>query len=122
MAHPRRVAGIIFVKIDGEQVPARGSFEFRLSGVQNETVDNADGTTGIGGAFHGGYIKGTLSNYNSIDLRKFREMEGVTVTLELANDKVVIAKDAYQVDEMAVNVETGEAPIQFDSDNVEEMR
>ncbi len=120
--HPRRVAGTIYLEIDGEQVRAKGSFEYSLSGVKNESIPNADGTAGIGGAFAVGYIKGTVPNYNDTDHGRLKSLEGVTVTLQLANGKVIVAKDAWQVDESVGNVESGEFPIQFDSENVEEVR
>ncbi len=120
--HPRRVAGIIYLEIDGEQTRAKGSFEYLLSGVKNESIPNADGTVGIGGAFAAGYIKGTIPNYNETDHAGLKFLEGVTVTLELANGKVIVAKDAVQVDESVGSVESGEFPVQFDSENVEEVR
>jgi hypothetical protein len=120
--HPRRVAGIIFVKIDGDQIAAKGSFEYKLSGFKNESIPNANASLGIGGAWSGGYIKGTIANYNETDHRAIKEAEGVTVTLELGNGKVIVAKDAFQTDEAVGSVENGEIPIQFDSENVEEIR
>ena len=120
--HPRRVAGIIFVKVDGEQVSANGDFEYRLSGLQNEALPNADGSVGIGGKYVEGYIKGNIANYNATDHGKLKNLEGVTVTLELANGKVVVAKDAFQVDEAVGSVSSGNFPIQFSSETVEEIR
>ncbi len=120
--HPRRVAGTIHLEIDGEQVRAKGGFEYLLSGVKNESIPNADGTIGIGGAFAAGHIKGTIPNYNETDHGKLKNLEGVTVTLHLANGKVIVAKDAVQVDESVGSAESGEFPVQFDSENVEEVR
>ncbi len=120
--HHRRVAGIIYLQIDGEQIRAKGSFEYLLSGVKNESIPNADGTVGIGGAFVPGYIKGTIPNYNETDHAALKFCEGVTVTLELANGKIIVAKDAVQTDESVGNVESGEFTLQFDSENVEEVR
>lgn len=120
--HPKRVAGIIFVQVDGEQIEAKGSFEYRLSGLQNEAIPNANGSMGLGGKFVEGYISGTISNYNSTDHAGLKDLEGVTVTLQLGNGKVIVAKDAAQTDESIGNVEAGEFPIHFSSERVEEMR
>ena len=122
MAHSRRVAGTIYFQINGDLVPARGSFEYRLSGTKNESIPNADGSTSIGGSFNDGYIKGNVANYRDVNHKAIKEAEGVTVTLQLANDKVIIARDAFQTDECVVNVETGEFPVELHSDNVEETR
>ena len=120
--HPKRTAGIIFVKIDGDQMPAKGSFEYKLSGLHSEAIDNADGSMALGGKYEHGYIKGTISNYNEIDHAVLKNAEGVTVTLELGNGKVIVAKDAAQTDEAIGAVEGGEFPVQFDSESVEEVR
>lgn len=120
--HPRRVAGIIFIKIDGDQVSGRGDFEYRLSGLQNSAIPNADGTVAIGGQYLEGYIKGNISNYNETDHGDLKGLEGVTVTLELGNGKVIVAKDAFQVDESVGNVSEGQFTLHFCSENVEEVR
>ena len=101
---------------------ARGSFEYRLSGNQNESIPNADGSTSIGGKWVDGYIKGEIANYNKTDHKGLKDMEGVTITLHLANGKVILAHDAFQVDESVGNVETGSFPVEFHSDVVEEVR
>lgn len=120
--HSKRSAGIIYVKQDGEQIPARGKFTYKLSGEKKEYGDNADGSGYFTGKAEHGFIKGTLTNYNSIDHETLKNGEGVTVTLELGNGKVITAKDAVQVDAMEGDSETGEIPIEWNSDTVQEIR
>lgn len=120
--HAKRVAGTISCMVDGEEVTARGSFEYRLSGVQNESIPNANGTMSIGGKFVEGYIKGEIANYQSTDHKWLKDFEGGTIQLLLATGKVIVARDAVQVDESVGNVEQGSFPVQFNSDDVEEVR
>lgn len=120
--HSKRAAGIIYVKIDGEQIPARGSFTYRLSGEKKEYECNADGSGYITGKAEPGFIKGNITDLSEVDIEKIRDAEGVTVTLEKANGKVVSAKDAIQVDAMEGNSETGEIPVEWRSDSVQEIK
>lgn len=120
--HSKRAAGIIYVKIDGDQIPARGAFTYKLSGEKKEYATNSDGSGYFTGKPEAGFIKGAITNLSSVDHEKLKNAEGVTVTLELGNGKVIAAKDAVQTDAMEGNSETGEIPIQFDSDVVQENR
>lgn len=120
--HARRVAGLIQIDMDGEQLSVRGSVEYRLSGVQNEAIDNANGTMAVGGKWVSGYIKMSISNYMDTDHETLKNAEGVTITFRGANGKAVVGKDCVQVDESVGNAETGEFPLQFASENVEEVK
>lgn len=119
--HAKRAAGIIYVKVDGELIPARGKFSYKLSGEKKEYGSNADGSGYFTGKAEHGFIKGSVTNLPKVDHEKLRTAEGVTVTLELGNGKVISAKDAVQVDAMEGDSETGEIPIEWDSDSVQEI-
>lgn len=120
--HKKRAAGYVYVKIDGGQIPARGAFTHKLSGLKNEYGMNADGSGYLTGKPESGFIKGTVTDLNEVDRESLKNAEGVTVTLELGNGKVISAKDAVQVDAMEGNSETGEFPIEFQSDSVQEIK
>lgn len=120
--HPKRAAGIVYVKIDGEQIPARGSFTWRLSGEKKEYECNADGSGYITGKAEPGFIKGAITDLADVDVEKIRDAESVTVTLEKGNGKVISAKDAIQIDAMEGNSETGEIPVEWRSDSVQEIK
>ncbi len=44
--HSRQAAGIIFVKVDGEQIEANGEFTYRISGGKREYHMNSNGKGG----------------------------------------------------------------------------
>jgi hypothetical protein len=117
----QRVSGIISLKIDGEQIPAKGSFTWALSGEKKEYDTNADGTGFLTGKAVAGYIKGTLSNIRRLDVDAIRKGEDVTVLINLGNGKAVTAANAVQVDAMEGNSETGEIPVEWRSDTVKEI-
>lgn len=117
-----RSAGIIYFKIDGEQLPARGAFTYALSGEQKTYECNANGQGYYTAKATPGYIKGSLTDYNDVDLARIKNAEGVTATLELGNGKIICAHNAVQVDLMEGNSETGELGLELKSDIVEEIR
>lgn len=119
--HEKRVRGMIFFKIDNNQYSVRGDCTYKISGFQNQTYANLDGSMAIGGAPLLGYIECTVNNYQSTDVASLQGMEGVTVTYEPGNGKIVTAKDAVQVGECEVNAEEGTMTLRFESDSVQEV-
>jgi Phage tail tube protein. len=120
--HEQRSAGIIYVKIDGDQIEARGKFTYQLSGEKKDGGANADGSAYLTGKAELGFIKGSISDTNKVDLEALKDAEDVSVTLELGNGKVISAKRAWQVDAMQGDSETGEIPIEWKSSFVKEIR
>ena len=119
--HPRRSGGTIFLKLDGNQIEVAGDFAYQLSTENLEVVDNLDGSIGINGVPTHGFISGSIRNYNHTNLGELRTYIG-NVTLELANGKTVVAPNAVQTDAMEVNTTTGEVPIRFAAERVEEIK
>ena len=117
----QRVSGIISLKIDGEQIPAKGSFTWALSGEKKEYDTNADGTGFLTGKAVAGYIKGTLSNIRRLDVDAIRKGEDVTVLINLGNGKAVTAANAVQVAAMEGHSEPGEIPVEWRSATVKEI-
>ncbi|MCD8139452.1 MAG: phage tail tube protein [Planctomycetaceae bacterium] len=113
------VAGIIYVKVDGWLIPARGAFTYLCSGVKRNLEMGADTSAYVTETPQVGYIKGSISDYGSVDTESIRNAYRVTVTLELGNGKVVSATNAVQCDPMEGNSETGEMPVEFRSGQVE---
>lgn len=120
--HSRQAAGIIFVKVDGEQIEANGEFTWRTSGTKREYHMNSNGKGYWTETPEQGFIKGAVTNVNETDIETLKTAKGVTVTLEQGNGKVITAKDAIQIDSMEGNTGSGVNPIEFQSDSVEEIR
>lgn len=116
-----RATGTIFVKMDGRQLPARGKFNYKLSGEKRELECNADGSPYTLGKPEPGWIKGSITDYGDIDIAEIRNAYKVTVVLELGNGKTVTASNAVQVDAMEGDSEAGETPVEFRSAQVEEI-
>lgn len=117
-----RKSGIIYFKIDGIQYSAIGSFSYGLGTEKRESLVGSDTTHGYKGMPQPAFIEGEIRDSKDLDLKKFAEIDGATVTLELANGKVVVLRQAYQVGEGVGNSEDANIPCRFEAPSGEEVR
>lgn len=110
MANPNRRAGILFFKIDGAQYDAKGNWTYNLGAPKRETILGADAVHGYKEMPQAPYIEGEITDRGDLDVAALLELDGVTVTLELANGKTVVLRDAWYVADG--NIQTEEANIQ----------
>lgn len=117
-----RVSGIITVKQNGEIHNAKGSFTYNLGRNKNEAVVGADRTHGYKSLPQVAYIEGEITDRQNLDLEQLLTSDGQTITIELANGKTIVLKDAWYAADG--NVETEEANIQyrFEGMSAEEIR
>ena len=111
-----RVAGRLYLRVDGKQLRARGNFEYSLGGW--EMTENVEGVDGI----HGGkekpipaYIKGEITDRSDLDMKKLQDLKNVTVTLELANEKTILIRDAWNAAEKKNNANEASTEVDFRS-------
>lgn len=103
----QRIAGFCFFKIDGAQYPARGDFEYQPLDTSKEGVAGQDGVHGYKEMPVIPHIKGKVTDLGGISVQALQALTDSTVTLELANGKVVILRDAWVKGEIAVNSQDG---------------
>lgn len=118
----QRRAGIIFVKVNGQQYDAKGDFSYNLGAPMREGIVGQDGPHGFKETPQIPFIEGEFTDRSDMDLEALLKVEGATVTLELANGKVISLKDAWYAGEGTVN--TGEANIgvRFEGMQADEIR
>lgn len=117
-----RKAGICFFKVDGVQYSAKGNFSYGLGTEKRESIVGADSVHGYKATPQPAFIEGEITDASDLDLKQFAEIQDATVTLELANGKVVVLKNAYQVGDGAGNTEEGNIPFRFEAPTGDEVR
>ena len=118
-----RVGGVIFVKVDGGQLRAKGEFEYNLGVPKREAIVGMDGTHGYKEDPQVSYISGAVTDEPSLDVKALLNTKDATVTLELANGKVIVLKDAWYAEDGAIKTGEGEIPVRFEGlDEAEEIR
>lgn len=117
-----RKSGTIYFKADGFQYDAIGSFSYNLGAEKRESLVGSDGVHGYKAMPQVSFIEGEIRDNKDLDLKAFALLDNVTVTLELANSKVIVLRKAYHVGEGTGNSEDGNIPFRFEAPSGEEVR
>ena len=115
-----KFAGILYLKVNGEQLYARGDFTYNVAGIKRETHKGVDGHFGYTESPTVAYIEGELSNHKELDTRYVANITDATLTLELDIGKTIILYDAAQVGNGDVNATKGTMKIRFEGSEGDE--
>lgn len=118
MSQQRR-GGLIQLKINGELQDAKGAFTYNPGRPKREAIVGADGIHGYTETPQPGYIEGAITDRGSLNLSTLVTLEGATVTLELANGKVFVLRDAWYAGDGEVSTEQGEIQVRFEGSGEE---
>ncbi len=120
MSNQRR-GGIIQVQKDGEVFDAKGSWSYNLGRPKREMIIGADGIHGFKEMPQPAFIEGEITDRDTLNLEKLVTAKDATVTLTLANGKVITLREAAQTGEGTGNTEEGNIAIRFDGSGAEEI-
>ncbi len=116
-----RVGGIIYVKVNGELIPAKGDYSYNPGVPKRSAVVGADGPHGYTEEPQVPFIEGATTDRSGLDLKGLLATDNATITLELANGKVFVLRDAYYAGEGTVTTKEGEIPLRFEGLSGEEL-
>lgn len=118
----RRVGGVIFFKVDGELFQAKGEFTYRINPTKREMIAGQDGVHGFKEEPVVPYIEGSITDSDELDLEGFQAIRDATVTLELANGKVIQLREAVYAHDGEVTTSEGEIGVRFEGVTGREVR
>ncbi len=118
----KRVGGIIFIKVDGVQQRAKGSWTYNLGLGKKEGIVGADGVHGYKEMPQVPFIEGAITDSGDISSQDIMNVKDATITIDLANGKTVVLKDAWFAGEGNVTTEEGEIESRFEGMSAEEIR
>jgi hypothetical protein len=121
VATPQRRAGIIYVQVDGQQLDAKGSWSYNLGLPKRDAVVGADRVHGFKETPQVAFIEGEITDRNDVDLAKLMSIEDGTVTLELANGKVVVLRNGWFAGEGTAQTEEANVAVRFEGLSAEEL-
>ena len=122
MANEKRRGGIVYFKVDSSRYDAKGNFTYNLGRPKRETIIGHDGVHGYKETPQVSFIEGEITDGKNFDLEKLVTSDNVTVTLELANGKVIVLRDAWFSGEGTGNSEEGNITVRFEGASGEEIR
>lgn len=117
-----RVGGLIALKIDGDLQKAKGAFTYNLGKPKRDAVIGADVVHGFKEAVQTPFIEGEITDHSNMSLEALLLTEDATITLELANGKVISLREAWYAGEGTGNTEEGNIAVRFEGISAEEIR
>lgn len=120
MGNQRR-AGVVYFKADGQIYDAKGNFTYNLGTPKREAIIGADVVHGYAEKIKVPFIEGEITDRGSLDVAAFQKLTNVTATLELANGKVVVLRNAWYAGEGDIKTEEANIAVRFEGLSAEEV-
>ena len=117
----RRVGGTLFLKVNGEQLQAKGEFTYNVNPVKRESVVGADKVHGFKEEPKAMFIEGAITDSDELDLLALQSTRDATVILELANGKTITLSEAFYAADGDVTHTEGEIQFRFEGITGEEI-
>lgn len=114
-------AGVLFLKVDGQIHDAKGNYTYNLGGEKRDAILGADQVHGFKTAVQVPFIEGELTDKAEFDVQKLLDIEDATITLELANGKTVVLKEAWYAGEGNIQTEEGNIQLRFEGKSATEI-
>jgi hypothetical protein len=121
-SNSKRVAGVIFVKVNGAQMQARGNFKYNLGKNKKEGVVGADGVHGYSEKPQIPFVEGEITDSGDLDLEALVGIDDATCTLELANGKTIVISDGWYAGEGTGETEEGKVDFRFEGMSGDQVR
>lgn len=110
----QRRGGIIQLQVNGEVYRAKGNFTYNLGRPMREAIVGADVVHGYKEMPQVGFIEGEITDGADLSLDTLVSITQATVTLTLANSKIIVMHDAYFAAEGTGNTEEGNIGVRFE--------
>lgn len=117
----RRVGGIIFLKRDGNLLQAKGEFTINLGVPKRDAVIGADEVHGFSEKPQAPSLTGAITDNNELDVEAIMKIRDETVTIQLANGKTVIFREAFYAGDGNITTEEGEIEFMIQAISAEEI-
>lgn len=120
MADQRR-GGIIQVQVDGVIQDAKGNFTYNLGQPKREAIVGSDRVHGYKEMPQVPFIEGEITDRSTLDLAALANTTNATVTLQLANGKVISLRSAWYAGDGTGNSEEGNIAVRFEGLSAQEI-
>jgi len=121
MACATKIGGVAFLRVDGFQYLLRGDLTVSPGNVSRTGVVGQDGFHGYTETPETAEISATLTDTGTLSLAQLRNIVCSTVTVELANGKVYVLRDAFTTEAFELNTSEGSVAVTWVGAACEEM-
>jgi len=117
----QRRGGLIQVQVNGEVFDAKGSWTYNLGRPMREAIIGSDVVHGFKESPQTAFIEGEITDRGTLDLATLVTLQEATVTLSLANGKVIVLRDAWFAGDGTGNTDEGNVAARFEGSGAEEI-
>lgn len=117
----QRRGGKIQVQRNGEIFDARGNWTYNLGIAKKEAIVGADVVHGFKELPQVPFIEGEITDRGNLDLSDLLSGSDDTITIELANGKMIVLRNAWFAGEGTGNTEEGNLPVRWEGLSAEEI-
>lgn len=116
-----RVAGVAFLKVDGQQYPLRGNFTVSPTSVERAGIAGQDYVHGYSELPRVPFIEGDVTLVPELSMEAVEAVVSATVTAELANGRVYVLREAWCKAAFDLNTHDGLSRIRFEGTSCDEV-
>jgi hypothetical protein len=117
----QRIAGIAFLKVDGNLYPLRGNLTVSPSPVERAMIAGQDYVHGYSELPRVPYIEGDFSTLQGLSIETIAGFVNVTVTAELANDTTFVLREGACRAALEINAREGQYRVRFEGVQCDEI-
>jgi hypothetical protein len=117
----QRIAGVAFLKIDGQIYPLRGNLTVSPSSLERAMLAGQDYIHGYSELPRVPVISGDVSLDPALSMDDVERAVDVTVTAELANGKVYVLREACCTSALDLNTREGTTRVTFQGISCDEI-
>jgi len=117
----QRRGGLIQVQVNGEIYDAKGTWSYNIGRPKREAIIGADGVHGFTEKPQVSYIEGEFTDRGDLDLDFLVTLTDATITLSLANGKMIVLRDAWYSGEGKASAEEANIEVRFEGASAEEI-
>lgn len=117
-----RLAGLLEVQVNGTLLQAKGNWTYNLGANKREAIVGSDKVHGFKEMPQVPYIEGEVTDASSLDVEELLRTDDATITLKLANGKVIVLRNAWYAADGTVGTEEANIQIRFEGLGAEEVR
>lgn len=109
-----RIAGIAFLKVNGDQFPLRGNFIVSPSPTERTGIAGQNGVHGFIELPRVPFIEGDISLTADVSMDVVDAVTDATITAELANGHVYVLRNAWTKSAQELNTNDGMSRIRWE--------
>lgn len=118
---PNAIAGVAYVRVDGEQFALRGDLTVSIDAFERTGVAGADRVHGYTEAPRVPFIEGNFSDLGGLSLKRLHDICNATVTAETLNGKTYLLRNAWSAAARELNAIEGSVTVRFEGMSGDEI-